>query len=470
MRTKAQHAEVAKAIAGLRGANGPVVAVLATPGFKMPKTKPALASFGCTTCGSHFAAIKGSQPFCVTCGGEDVTVDDAAEDTPTEELDDDKEELSGVVCCHCNTTNIVSNKTLAVLAGSMHCIVCGADMEFDEVPDADRGAAVDPEVVDQEAGGDDFTSQTELSGDTNKVNLNQTEGQDDLDPPVGVENENQTTLPLIDPNDDTVDVAMDEINPDDINPDDIDVIQTSSVAYALVNGVTVATMSAETAGVNADLVSKASLPSIVKSAVEKAGLKAGLKQVGFVPVVAKVPFKSLVEKAALAKTQDTQKKLDAQAATLRDDLHQALVIAMAGMQKNFFRGKENALKSALFDELTASGVTHAAKLIDRVFRNHGGEYLSSLLELAEELRQKPVDVRNALAAAVDSANYVAADLDDANRLEDEEDDEDDFRPTNTEAVTSRLHRQSATRIVREETASHTGGGAAISRERLFGMR
>lgn len=471
MRTKADQTVVAQALAGLGKSQGSLISVLATPGFKLPKN-PTLAAFSCKGCDTRFAAHRGSQPFCVTCGCVDVEPMETSADAP-ETLTEDQE-LSAVLCPSCHTTNIVSNEVLSKLGGAMHCITCGGDLVFDdaEAPDgADRGESVDPEVEDLNAGGDDFTSDTELpndgdteqAADTNQINTGNGSGQEDLDPPVGVENENQSTLPLLDPNDPTVDVQMDEINPDDVNPDDVDVIQTSSTAYAMLHGVPVATLSIESAGANAEIFGKPSFIRAVKAAVERNGVKAGLKEMGFSVIIAKFPLKKLVDAQVESRMAEEKAKVEAAVKEVNDDMHQSLLIAMAGLQKNFFRGHTHPLKAALFDELVAAGVKHADKVVDRVFKAHGNSYLTTLLAVAMDLRGKPVEARNALAEAVDTANYL-----DAETQEDDEASEEESQDSipGEEASVARLHTHSGLRITQPaETASVTD--QSLSRNVLF---
>lgn len=472
MRTKAEHAVVARTLNRISESQGSMITVLATPGYKLPKN-PALASFTCKGCDTHFAAHRGSKPFCVTCGCDDVKEDAEADATP-EKLTDDQE-LAGVVCCHCHNTNIVSLSVASKLSGAMHCVVCGSDLGFDDITseeeDTPEEDGVDPlEEETVETQGQDFTDPDDVfdedgaeegSSTTDRIE-EEKNGQEDLNPPVGVENLNQTSIPLLDPNAEVVDVPMDEINPDDINADDVAVIQTSSAAYFMVKGVSVASLTvdgATEAGV--DLFNKGMLERTVKASIARNGLKATLNELGFKSVIAKFPLKKLVDVRVSAALAAETAKVDAKVKGVADDFKQSLLIAMASLQKNFFRGKTNALKSALFDELTAASVRSPDKLIDRVFRNHGGAYLSTLMDLATELMQKPIEARNALAEAVDAANYMDADKDET---EEDEDGDDDM----PESTSARLAEQAGVTITQRAVKASTATDAPISRQKLFG--
>lgn len=481
MRTKAEHAVVARTLNQVSESQGSLIAVLATPGYKLPKN-PTLASFHCKGCDTHFAAHQDSKPFCVTCGCDDVTQEETAAAKRTPETLTEDQALAGVLCFHCHNMNIVTNEVASKLDGAMHCVVCGSDLGFDDITSEEEDTHIDDENgVDpleeetEETDGQDFTDPNDVADKDAENAASQTtkieseDNADDLDPPVGVEDLDQTTVPLIDPNAEAVDVPMDEINPDDIDPDDVAVIQTSSAAYLLAHGVPVASMNAgEATEIGADLFDKGMLERTVKASLERNGLKATMAQLGFKAIVAKIPLKKLVDDRVQAALAEKTAEVTAKVSSLGEDFKQSMLIAMAGLQKNFFRGHTHTLKAAFFDELTAAKVRSPEKLVDRVFRNYGGAYMSALMELATELMQKPVEARNALAEAVDIANYMDAGSEDG----DDEDDEDgDDTPTSTSA---RLAQQTGVHITRPASvtasaADNRQSAAPISRSKLFGV-
>ena len=483
MRTKAQQAVVARALSQITESQGSLISVVAAPGYKLPEN-PTLAAFACKNCGTHFAAHQGAQPFCVTCGsGDAVEPDKTAKATP-ESLTEDQG-LTGVACYNCHATNIMTNKVLSKLGGAMHCVMCGGDLSFDGARDdldaEDLSDGVDPLVEETEdTGGDDFTDPNDVepvatgedveegASTTNKIE--EEESADDLDPPVGVENEDQTSLPMIDPNaDEPVDVSMDELNPDDVDADDIQVIQTSNMIYALARNVPVATLNPEEAGANADLIGKPAFVRAVKAAVERNGLKAGLKELGFKAIIAKFPFKKIVDARVEELLAAEKAKVQASVTTVAADYHQSLLIAMAGLHKNFFRGKVHPLKAALFDELTAAGVRSPEKLIDRVFKTHGNTFLSALAEIAEDLRGKPEAIRNELAKAVDAANYMEGEADDGGTDDDDADDADNLEMSATAQLAT--HDRLLITKPAAQTASVQGDAPGrITRQSLFGAR
>ncbi len=442
MRNRPKYLVRASAVNSVSSRMGSLLSVLATAGFELPVNQT-LAAFGCTHCGTSFSAIADSQPFCVTCGSDEVSLDQDTE-LPPEALTDDQE-LSGVICVHCNHNNIFSDVVAAKLGGKLHCITCGEAMEFtppavgDELPEVDALAE---------------TSETDPDGSMDLPTLE--EGMkagdapaEDLAPPVDAHGEDTLAAGADEADDaDAIDLSLAEVMPEG-EPEDFDLAvstdddEAACVMVASVKGVPVATLAYADAGQFQEQFGRMSLVRAVKSAVAQVGRDKALANFGFKPIMVKFPVKAQVDKLVTAALQDRSKAVQVAAAELGNDYKQALAIAAAGLHKSFFKGRDNPLKAHLYDELVAAGVRSPAKVVDRVFMNHGAAFLSTLLELAEEVRAKPLDVRNELATTVDSANYLLAEVEDEDGPEVEEQQAGIriVKPTQTTEVTASVRGQ-----------------------------
>lgn len=456
----------ASAVNSVSHKNGVLFAVLASADFGLPKDV-VTSAFGCEHCGTTFAGLKDSEPFCITCGSDQVAATSEAALEP--EVLSETQELSGIICAGCDTHNILSDVVAAKLGGKMHCVMCGDALEFDQ-PTVGDGDDDMPEVNPMSNAADD-ADDLDLGPD-GEINLNgdndgTTEAShpsgdaDDLHPPVDATDVENQTAPFVAPEAtaETVDVPMTDAVPEGAD-DMFDVGIDDEAMVATVNHVPVATLMRAEASQFADVWGKQAFVRSIKAAVSNEGRNAALAHFGFKPIIASFPLKKLVDERVESGLAAEKLKVVASTADLRADYHQSLAIAAAGLQKNFFKGHQHALKAGLCDELIAAGVRNPVKLIDRVFATHGGQFMNDMLELAAEMLAKPAEVRNELARSVEAANYIvaaAADGDD----ESPDDDEDEVE------ASTRMQAQAGLRIKPQHTETSsirdlTGG------RRLFG--
>lgn len=402
----------ASAVNSVSHKSGATFAVIASNDLGLPKDVE-LAAFGCEHCGTVLSAIKDSEPFCVTCGSDQVAL---ATDQLAPEVLSETQELSSVICS-CNSHNIISDVVAAKLGGKMHCITCGDALEFDQ-PDGDDGDDL-PEVgqFTAEASGDDVDLGPEgeitLDGDDagaimEGANHASNPDPDDLHPPIDAA-QNTTSVPFvapeIAPDAEFLDMPMTDALPEMVG-EDFEVSCDESTMVASVNGTPVATLKREQAANLEALWGKQSLVRSVKAAVAQEGRSAALAHFGFIPIVASFPLKKLVDERVAAAMEIAQATVTSAIENLREDYRQCLAIAAAGLQKDFFKGHDHPLKAALFENLAAAGVRSPAAMVDKVFAGHGAAYIENLLVLAEAQLAKPLEVRNELALTVESANYM----------------------------------------------------------------
>lgn len=174
---------------------------------------------------------------------------------------------------------------------------------------------------------------------------------------------------------------------------------------ALVNGIHVANLPKDKAGENAEVFHSEAFAQAILHAAEGHGIKQSLAHFNFQPITVQFPQSKAVKAMVSKRVAEAAKKFGEQSKTLEQDFLQCMSIAATGLNRGFFRDKENALKAAFYDTLTTAGLKAAERIIDPVFAKNGDVYHKTLIELATELMKKPVDVRNALAEAIGETKY-----------------------------------------------------------------
>lgn len=438
---KPLHSIRAAALAALSSKLGSVFTVVASPELKV--TQAEIATYGCKHCSTKFGALASTQPFCVTCGSDEVQ---QVENEDNESLTDSSD-LSAVTCNHCSTHNILSATTASTLQGRMFCTACGEPIgysapeaaEAEEDPTATE--AIEEDIDTADLGGEDVglgEDGTEEASDEEEEILETTEEA----PTDSGEADEYAGKQCAE----TVDVDLVDTVPEDEAEVAFTLVEGTLVAT--VNGVPVATLDKATAGVNSDVYTKKSFTDAVGLTIARTGITAGLKHYGFSNIVVAFPLKKLVAAGVEAEMALIKQAESAKVDDVVADLSQCLAIAGLGLNKNFFKGKDNALKAGFYEELSNAGVVNPAKVVERVFAHYGEAYVTTLLATAEELLAKNVDVRNQLAEAVDAVNPVA--------VEDEA-EIDDVDLNNVE-VTARL----AGSTLRPQRNAETASAVSVS--------
>lgn len=423
-------AVVAKALRALAKTNGPSFVIAS----EEPELKQVeMAAFKCNACNVPFRAVAGTQPFCVTCGSEDVIDEEipAEDDFVFPETDD---EMSAIQCSSCGTHNLITDKLATAFAGNLHCVTCGEDVEF-MAGEGDTSENEGDEVVLE--GEDDLLAVEDVAAESSEgeetEESEQSEGED-----------------LIDDTEEEAEFEGDVDNDGDIDAEDFEAVEEESVGEesariklltvakkgelsfelsgskltAYIGDTPVATLQKETAGENAGVMHSTTFTQAVKHTARSMGVERALAHFGFKPLFITVPVNKFVNMKAEAKISGERAKIEEQAKTFKDDFRHCLQIASAGLNKRFFKNQDNALKAALFDELSALNIRNPAKVIDKVFAAHSDSYHSTLIALATDLLGKDANVRNQIAEAVGCANYQAAEMDEVDMLDEESEGED----------------------------------------------
>lgn len=440
-----------------------------------------LAGFGCTSCGAEFAAIKGSEPFCVVCSADSDYVENLDTDGSLEIEDIEESELASVCCNSCNTHLIISMEAAKVFDTKMSCITCGTDVEYeldfeevenDDAEEAefeDEGVFVDDEEladlsVDEIIEVDEVDEEEDDSGDIilpeeTSANSphdkpgNENNDSDDVNknPPIDetkfIEKEvmpgktkfDDTETSNVDEEDEDVDVELEEVDLMDTVEGGLSIARHEDVIVAYRGPVPVATLKEENAGQNKPVFRSSGFSKAIITLASTEGPSA-LANLGFESVKIKVPLKTVLENKVSAKVEVAKAKFEEQAKTFQEDMEQCLGLALAGMNKGFFKGKNNVLKNAFINELAAAGIRNPAKVVDKVFAGYSEEFSKNLLEKAFELSSKSLETRNELAEAIGDSEFIS----------DPVEDDEEF---SEEVTVARLARGGKPKVVAKESAS-----------------
>ena len=391
----------AQTLASLSQKLGSVFSVQASTELQVD-TKAEIASFGCKSCHTKFGAFANSQPFCVTCGSDEVEPTEPDDEDEVQALASDSN-LSAVTCTSCGTHNILDTQTASALEGKLHCITCGTAINY-AAPDIDDLGS-DP-LEDE---GEDNLGEEVVEGGKN-CKASDDNDDDDLGGDDVTDADSDTVdVPLVD----VVDVQDDEA--------ELSTLLHDGVLVATYNGLPIATLTKEMAGVNADLYTKPTFTTALRHTASNQGIKAALRHYNFQLVVAKFPLQKLVQAGVEKALAEQSVQLTASMTALGSDFEQCLGIASVGLNKDFFKGKSNALKVGLYNELSNAGVHKPAALVQRVFAQYSQAFVATLVETAQELMGKSVEVRNQLAETLGSINTLPMD----DGVEDDENIDDD---------------------------------------------
>lgn len=427
-------------------------------------TQQRVSAYTCKACHTEFASNSGSRPYCVNCGADDV------EQTPENqvpEVPEDDSDMMAVKCKNheCGTYNIVHSSWGGVLDGVMHCVTCGTVLAYDnpfnngEKRPADtrpaegkKGTAADtrpkegkkgtpadtrpknPDDADditvehagddeefeerpwrqqQQAADGDMETEEFQSGDPEDVNVTEIEP---LAPDFSDEEITDSQEADFDDSDeeseqeacdDEVSMSLSSVVLANAPRAKFGLISDNDRILATLGGIHVATLDKSFAGANSDLIHTKSFAQAIEAMAASHGSRATFEHFGFKPVVLKFPQKRVVSALVRKKVQAAAEGLNEKEDSMQEDMEQCVAIAAAGLNRNFFKKHENALRKGFIQALTTAGVRNAERVVSGVFNRHSDDYHSTLLSVASDLMKKSVAVRNELAEAIKDSNPAA---------------------------------------------------------------
>ena len=193
--------------------------------------------------------------------------------------------------------------------------------------------------------------------------------------------------------------------------DNLDVSYSASVAgasqwTAFYKGNPVATARAVDAGKNADLFDKPTFGQAVLSAAAKIGVKPVLKDLGFKPIVHRVPVSVALSKMVDERVAAERASLSADKQQHAERFQAALATATIGINRGFFK-VHNPLKAALCSDLATAGVRNPEALVDAAFAKSFEAFSKVAHAKAEEILARPPEVQESLASAVLDMSYMS---------------------------------------------------------------
>jgi DNA-directed RNA polymerase subunit RPC12/RpoP len=185
---------------------------------------------------------------------------------------------------------------------------------------------------------------------------------------------------------------------------ELSLISHDGGVLAQVNGVQIATLSAEQAGDNAKVMHSRAFHSAVAAYSKQHGVRKALAHFKFAETQVKFPQTKTV--AALVQTRVAEKASMYQESVseLNDNMAHSLQLAAAGLARGSFKGKDNVLMKTLASVLTTHGIKHADRVVQAAFVRSGDAYHETLLEVASSLLAKGHEYRNELADLLGETN------------------------------------------------------------------
>ncbi len=265
-----------------------------------------------------------------------------------------------------------------------------ADADESESGDGDD----DEDDIDDEIEDDDGEESDSSDYDFDEVSLSDDDVDDEIE------------------DDDTTDV---EVNPmDDVDEEadasDLEVAFCSALKagarwLAIYKGQPIASLSREQSGKNKDIFDQASFGTAVITSAKHAGVRQTLDELGFKPFTRTISVSAIVDQLAAEKIEEVQTEAQEEQEQYAEALQAAMATAAVGLNRGFFVNMKNPLKDAFYSALSTAGIKNPDSIIANVFRDHADGYHKVLFAKANEILQKPVEVRESLAKTVLETNY-----------------------------------------------------------------
>ena len=437
-------------------------------------SKMAFAKATCEDCTTEFSALKDiATPYCIVCGSEHIkqSVKASAGGKVTFPSDD---KCVYVTCGSCKANHVLQQSVLASLGGVVHCTVCGEEVDAEEQEpveeEEDTGDGAD-ESLPTEAAEDDEHSPEEEEDELETVDHLGDEGheEDELDTvdhlgdeghedekaePIDLDGnpredkvpEPKETGPAItkaeaidldgNPRDDKVpnpeseksdEVCIDVLEHTKIDDDEVtaSLVDLGTSLVIIHKNQVMASMKETTAGANKDLWGTEALQIAIANHLKQHGIKKTVAAFKFTPTRIRATLNPIlaakVSKGVAAETAQLKKNEQ----QLADTFKQSLEIATVGINKDFWKGVNNPLKSALVAELSSIGIRKPEQLIARVFDKHGLTYAAALITQAQLVMEKSLETRNELATTLDMVNTSIPQVTASDEENDGDEDEDD---------------------------------------------
>lgn len=178
----------------------------------------------------------------------------------------------------------------------------------------------------------------------------------------------------------------------------------SNRVVAMKGHVAIASLSAENAGENADIMRTLPFHRAVTAMAKTDGMRKALTTAGFVSIKIPTVSNTLVARKVQAALIDTQRKHSEAQSTLVE----SMAIAAAGLARGKWRGKENPLLAAFESELRSVGVRNPERVVARVLASSLVPFSRTLVEVASEVNRLSPSARKETASLLEMTNVVGS--------------------------------------------------------------
>lgn len=241
-------------------------------------------------------------------------------------------------------------------------------------------------------------------------------------------------------------------------------IQAGSKLIAMKGHHSIATLTKERAGKNADVMFSDSFPTAVLSHANQVGMRKALATFGFAPIRTKVQSNVTVQRQVAAVKAQAADQVTAFNKTYAD----ALALAAAGLARGMFKGVANPLKVAMEQEFQAAGIRRPGRVAAQILTEQGMSYAHTLSVQAQRIAAMSEGQRKQLAEVLDIVSEVpeSPELDepvtlDAN-AEEMPNNEFDYDDETVASVTARLSNPATPQRERSVAALFKPGQRVIA--------
>jgi rubrerythrin len=289
-----------------------------------------------------------------------------------------------------------------------------------EGDDAAAEEGTDEGAAEEDEGSEDAGEEDAAAAESSDADKS-TSGDDESDDASEDEEDEGNALSVLDDSsedegdelgEDTEEIAADSDLDESASADDLDVSYSSTVAgcaawTAYHKGVPIAMARAATAGKNADIFDTPSFGHAALATAKVSGIKKALAELGFAPIKHKVSVSKEVRRLVDSQVSEQRAALSAEIKGHQEKFMAAMATAAIGINRGFFAGVQNPLKSALWNAMSSAGVRNPEVVIDNAFKAHADAYHSVLFAQANDIVSKPSEVQESLAKTILGTNYQA---------------------------------------------------------------
>ena len=361
---------------------------------------------------------------------EEETDDEDGEESDSDEDEVNEDEIlaalqeDGLIAI-ITTADQVSESDFAVAVAGIEADDDEDDSETDDEDEEEDDAEDEDSEEESDSDDDDEDDVTEDEEEDDESAEADSDDEDEEDEESDSDDEEEPVEDDESDEDAEADSDEDEIDADRLAPvasmeflasasvSDVDMVfynhRSNPVWNVIVAGVPAASISlasyGDAAQEVADFFSTTKFANGVKQAMASEGVLGLLKKSNAEFYANAYKSSDVFVEARAAAEKVGNQKVTAATAGLREDFIDAMKIASAGMDKNFFQ-KKNPLKRGLFIALSNAGVQNPQFLIETVFAESSAEYFETVADVAVDFLDTPAEARDRLRQAIEGSGVI----------------------------------------------------------------